>query len=99
MDCQHLTLKKLIDTLYVCKEYLKLDGEKCVDFIYFALAPSRKGALPMKHCAWSMYTLASRPHLGCFLLSTVSLWFRADCWLVRICVVALWLALLLCLIT
>lgn len=56
MDCQHLTLNKLIDTLYVCKEYLKLDGEKCVDFIYFALAPSHKGALPMKHCAWSMYT-------------------------------------------
>lgn len=51
MDCWHLTLKELIDALYVCKEHLKLDGEKCVDFIHFTLPPSSKGDSPMKQCA------------------------------------------------
>lgn len=39
MDCWRLTLKELIDALYVCKDHLKLDGTKCVDFIHFTLAP------------------------------------------------------------
>lgn len=51
MDCWHLTLKELIDALYVCKEHLKLDGEKCVDFIHLTLPPSSKGDSPMKQCA------------------------------------------------
>lgn len=51
MDCWHLTLKELIDALYVCKEHLKLDGEKCVDFIHFTLPRSSKGDSPMKQCA------------------------------------------------
>lgn len=51
MDCWHLTLRELIDALYVCKDYLKLDGEKCGDFIHFALAASNKGDSSMKQCA------------------------------------------------
>lgn len=50
MDCWHLTLKELIDALYVCRERLKLDGEKCADFIYFVLTHSNKGDSPMKQC-------------------------------------------------
>lgn len=46
MDCWHLTVKE-----YVCKEHLKLDGEKRVDFIHFTLASSNKGNLPMKQFA------------------------------------------------
>lgn len=51
MDCWHLTLKELIDALYVCGECLKLGGEKCVDFIYSVLTHSNKGDSPMKQCA------------------------------------------------
>lgn len=51
MDCWHLTLKELIDALYVCRECLKLDGEKCADFIYFVLTHSNKGDSLMKQGA------------------------------------------------
>lgn len=48
MDGWHLTLKELIDALYVCREHLKLDGEKHADFIDFVLTHSNKGDSPMK---------------------------------------------------
>lgn len=51
MDCWHLTLKELIDALDVCRERLKLDGEKCADFIYFVLTHSNKGDSPVKQGA------------------------------------------------
>ena len=65
MDCWRLTLKGLIDSLCVCvcvcvcvcNEHLKLDGEKCVDFIYFAPVTWNKGDSPMKQCAWGMHTV------------------------------------------
>lgn len=96
MDCWHLTLKELLDALYVCKEHLKLDGEKCVDFIHYTFPPSNKGDSPMQQCAQPMCILVSRPHGGHFLLAAVSPWLLAACWQVRM---ALWFPWLLCLIT
>lgn len=51
MDCWHLTLKELIDALYLCGECLKLGGVKCVDFIYSVLTHSNKGDSPVRQCA------------------------------------------------
>ena len=83
-----IDLKGLIDSLCVCvcNEHLKLDGEKCVDFIYFAPVTSNKGDSPMKQCAWGVYTLISRLHPAPFLLATISPWLLAAYWLVRILV-------------
>lgn len=57
-----------INIYFVCKEHLKLDGAKCVDFMHFSLAPSNKGGPPVKQHVWA---LVSRPPLGHLLLAAV----------------------------